>query len=257
MANFRVNLDEPNIRSSGAQQRPPKLAYEGVSEPSRRAKKAYVVVSLVVVGIVLAVAAGLFIYYQTLKSTPQYSLALLVDAAARDDHAAIDSLIDVGDVVDDFMPQVIDKAVELYGRGQPPQVIERAKRLALPLLPAVKERAKAELPRVIRERTSEFGNVPFFAMAMGADRYLDIAVDGDTATIKSKIPDRPLDLTMRRNGQRWQIVGVREETVATNIARKIGQEIMAIAASGNKAAAEKYGMGTLSNLIREAEELVK
>ena len=257
MSNFRVELDNPKLEPNSSGARPPKLSFEGVTEPTRRASRVFLTVGLSAVAVLLALVIGFFVYYQTLKDTPQYSLALLVDAAKRDDRAAIDSVIDTDGVVDDFLPQVTDKAVELYGRGQPPQVIERAKRLAIPLLPAVKDRARAELPRVIRERTKEFGYVPFFAMVMGADRYLAISVDGDTATVTSKIPDRPLELKMRRNGKRWQIIGVREETVATNIARKIGQEIMAIAANGGKSAADQFGIGNLSDLIRQAEDLVR
>ena len=220
-------------------------------------KRPFAIAGFVLLGIVLVAGVGAFLYYQSLKRTPQYSLALLVDAAKRDDSAEIADLVDIGAVVDDFMPQVTNKAVELYGRGQPPEVLRNVARLALPLLPAVKERARAELPRVIRDRTARFGSVPFFAMVMGADQYLDIAVTGDTAIVKSKIPEHPLEMKMKRNGDRWQIIGVRDEQLATAIARKIGQEIMAIAVGGGRKAADQFGIGNLTELLRQAEELVR
>lgn len=220
-------------------------------------KRPFAIAGFVLLGIVLVAGVGALLYYQGLKKTPQYSLALLVDAAERDDTAEIAELVDIGAVVDDFMPQVTNKAVELYGRGQPPEVLKNVARLALPLLPAVKERARAELPRVIRDRTARFGSVPFFAMVMGADQYLDIAVTGDTAIVKSKIPEHPLEMKMKRNGDRWQIIGVRDEQLATAIARKIGQEIMAIAVGGGRRAADQFGIGNLTDLLRQAEELVK
>ncbi len=205
----------------------------------------------------LVAGVGAWVYYQSLKSTPQYSLALLVDAAKRDDKAEIAKLVDIDGVVDDFVPQITNKAVELYGRGQPPEVLKKVARLALPLLPAVKERARAELPRVIRDRTARFGSVPFFAMVLGAEKYLDISVNGDTAIVKSKIPEHPLEMKMKWNGDRWQIVGVRDEQLATAIARKIGQEIMAVAVGGGKKAADEFGIGNLTQLLKQAEELVK
>ena len=258
MSSFRVQLNDPKAGGQRVTARPPKLAFDGVSEPTRRSKKVFLWVALGFAGLIAAAAIGLFVYYQSLKGTPEYSLAVLVDAAKRDDRAEMDTVVDINAVVEDFLPQITDKAVELYGRGQNPQVIERAKRLATPLMPAVKERARAELPRVIRERTNEFGYVPFFAMVMGADRYLDIVVTGDVAVVKSKIAERPLELKMRRNGDRWQIVGVREEQIALGIARKIGQEIMYIASSGSRSAADRFGVGNLAELIRQAEEeLVK
>ena len=178
-------------------------------------KQLFVIVGTVVLTIVAVAGIGGLIYYQNLKSSPQYSLALLVDAAKRNDTAEIDARIDINAVVDDFMPQVIDKAVELYGRGMPPQVLQRVAVLAQPLMPAVKDRARAELPRVIRDRTAKYGDLPFFAMVMGANKYLGVSVTDDTAIVNSKLENRPLAMTMRRNGDRWQIVGLRDEKLAT------------------------------------------
>lgn len=220
-------------------------------------KRPFAIAGFVVLGLVLVAGVGAFFYYESLKSTPQYSLALLVDAAKRDDRSEIATLVNIDAVVDDFVPQITNKAVELYGRGQPPEVLRKVAKLALPLLPAVKERARAELPRVIRERTKKFGSVPFFAMVMGADKYLDIAIDGDTAIVKSKLPEHQFEVKMKRSGDRWQIIGVKEEQLATAIARKVGQEIMAVAVGGGKKAAEEFGIGNLTELLKEAEELVK
>lgn len=220
-------------------------------------KRPFAIAGLVLLGLAVVGGIGFLIYYQSLKSTPQYSLALLVDAAKRDDKAQVNTLVNIDAVVEDFVPQITNKAVEMYGRGQPPEVLRKVARLALPLLPAVKERAKTELPRVIRERTSQFGSVPFFAMVLGADRYLDIKVNGDEAIVTSKLPEHQLEMKMRRNGDRWQIVGVRDEQVATAIARKIGQEVMAIAVGGGKRAADQFGIGNLTELLKQAEELVK
>jgi len=204
----------------------------------------------------IAMIAGV-IYYQTLRSSPQYSLALLIDAAKHDDNKEIDALIDTNAVVDDFMPQIMAKAVELYGRGLPPETIQKAALLAKPLMPAIKDRARAELPRVIRDRTAKYGDVPFFAIVLGAKRYLDITGSGDVVTVNSKLENHPLDIQMHRNGDRWQVVGIRDDILAASIARKVGQEIIAIAANGGRDTADRFGIGNLSNLLREAEESVK
>ena len=57
------------------------------------------------------------LYWRSLRSTPQYSLALLVDAAKRGDNAAVDSLIDSDAVVDDFMPQVTGESGRNWTAG--------------------------------------------------------------------------------------------------------------------------------------------
>lgn len=220
-------------------------------------KRPIAIAGFVLLGLVLVSGIAFAIYYQSLKSTPQYSLALLVDAAKRDDRSEIATLVDIDAVVEDFVPQITNKAVELYGRGQSPELIRKIARIALPLLPAVKERARAELPRVIRDRTEQFGSVPFFALVMGADRYLDITTEGEIATVRSKLTDHPLELRLKRSGDRWQIVGIKEEQVATAIARRIGEQVMVVASGGGKQAADQYGMGNLADLLRQAEELIK
>src|SRR5207248_8024340 len=137
---------------------------------------------------------------------------------------------------------ITDRAIELYRRGLPQVVIERAGDLAGPIMPAVKDRGRSVLPGAIRQRTQRFANVPFFVMVFAADRYLQIDVDGDKATVKSKLQDRPLDIKMKRNGTRWQVVGVKDDQLATDIARSIGQSLMDLAASKiTDAAAERLG----------------
>ena len=222
-------------------------------------KQTYVIAGTVALTLAVVALIGGLIYYHQLKSSPQYSLALLVDAAKRDDTDEVDAIVDIDAVVEDFMPQVTAKAIELYGRGMSPEAIQKATLLAKPLMPAVKDRARAELPRVIRERTAKYGDVPFFAMVMGASRYLDIAVTDDIAVVNSKLESHPLEMKMQWNGDRWQIVGVRDEKVAAGIAQKIGQQIIAIATlGGGKDTADKFGgIGNLSNTLRQAEELVK
>lgn len=256
MASFRVQIDD-RTTARETSRKAPSSSFDSFTPPTRSWRR-YVVIGLsAVLAAILLVGLGGFLYYRGLRQTPQYSLALIVDAAKRGDSDQIGALVDIDAVVEDFMPQVTGKAVELYGRGLPPQTIEKAEKLALPLMPAVKDRARAELPRVIRERMGRLGYVPFFALVMGADQYLDITVKGDTATIVSKIPDQALELKMRRMGDRWRIVGVRDDQVATDIARKIGQEIIAIATNGGRATAETLGIGNLSELLRQAEELIR
>ena len=260
MSKFTVDLDEPKTsntivpESAGA---PQFGEYEQPKKQSALAK------TLKIVGISLAVililgAIGGYFYWQSLKRTPQYSLALLVDAARRDDQKAIDELVDTDAVVDDFMPQVTAKAIELYGRGLPPAVIQKVEQQAAPLMPAIKQRARAEVPALIREKTKPFESFPFWAIAVGARRYMEISEEGDKALIKSTIPDRPLELTMRRNGDKWQVVGIKDDVLARKIAEKIGQSLIAAAQKGAlKKAGEQLGIQNLQDIQKNLEGLFR
>lgn len=212
--------------------------------------------SFVIIAVVGA-AAGL-IYWNRLTASPQYSLALLIDAARRDDKATVDKLINMDAVVDSFVPQVREKAIELYGRGLPRSTVDRLALIADPLMPAVKQRARDELPRIMAKETERFAEVPFAAMVLGADRYLEISVERETALIRSKLPQHSFEVTMRRRGDHWQIVAVRDDKLAALIAQTIGEQLIGIATKGDlKKAGEFLGTGELQEMVRQVEDLFR
>lgn len=203
----------------------------------------------------LAFGAGIFFYWQYLKTTPQYALASIVDAARADDREKIEKLIDVDSVVDDFVPQVTGKAAELYGRGVDPALIRRAAKIAEPVMPAIKERARAELPEAIRVQLSEFDNYPFAALVFGADRYFDIGIEGETAIVKSKLPGHTFEVRMKRRDGNWAIAAIRDDELALRIAQRIGQEIMSIAVNGSGKGSALQSVKNLNEMLKEAEKL--
>ncbi len=231
----------------------------GYVEPVKRsrAKTVLLWIAGIVAAIAIVSAIGFYFYWQSMKSTPQYSLALIIDAAKQNDQKTVDQLVDIDAVVDDFLPQVTGKAVELYGRGLPPNIIQRVAKVAEPVMPAVKDRARAELPEVIRQKTAEFGSVPFAAMVLGADTYLDIRIDGENATVTSKLPEHEFEVRMKREGGLWKIVGVTDQNLATRIAQRVGQDILAIATNGNSSAKTLLGVKNINELLNEAEKIFK
>jgi hypothetical protein len=227
------------------------------TRPGNRSGRVLKIGAVIFALLLVAGSVGAYFYWQHLKSTPQYSLALLIDASRRADQPQIDQLVDTGKVVDSFIPQITAKAVELYGRGVPNLTIQRITEISAPLIPAVKDRARAELPNVIRDRTQQFQSIPFSAMVLGAERYLQIDVQDNTAFIKSKLPDRPFEIKMQKNGDRWQVIGLTDEQLATRIAQRVGQDIIAIASRGGNSSTNELGIRNLNNILRQAEELFK
>ena len=63
------------------------IGFGGYTEPRRRSKARTILATVGGVLFVLAAVSGVafYFYWQSLKSTPQYSLALIVDAAKRND----------------------------------------------------------------------------------------------------------------------------------------------------------------------------
>ncbi len=255
MSNFVANLNNSpkgNAPSIGAT--PTFLENQNATrKPSVLLKILKILGGLLILFLVIGAIGGYF-YWRNLQTTPQYSLALLVDAARRDDQAAVDKLVDTNAVVDDFMPQITGKAVELYGRGLAPATIQKVAQVAAPFLPAVKQRARAEVPVLIREKTRQFESIPFWAIAAGAEGYLDIINEGDRAFVRSQDPSRPLEVVLKRSGERWQVIGVKDEILARRIAERIGQDLITGAKNGNlKKAGEQFGVSNLEDVLKNAD----
>lgn len=258
MSKITIDLENPDKKQAKEANSPPFLS--GQTEPKKPGifvKILKISAILLTIFIIVGTIGGFF-FWRHLKQTPQYSLALLVEAARNGEQEKIDELVDTDAVVDDFLPQITDEAVELYGRNIPARTIAKVAAVVQPVLPAIKERARAEVPGLIRDKTQKLENVPFWAIAAGADRYLDIREEGGKAFVKSKLEDRPLELTMEKSGDYWQVVGVKDEVLAQRIAEKIGQEVIAIATKKKSANGEnELGIENLQNIIKGAEEIFK
>jgi hypothetical protein len=261
MSKLVIDLKEsPKVIETNVTKRAVAPEFTNYQNPKKHSVFAKVlgVLSLLVVLVLFVGGVGSYFYWRHLKTTPQYSLALLVDAARRDDRKTVDELVDTDAVVDDFLPQITGKAVELYGRGLPPQTIAKIERVAAPLIPAVKLRAREEISGLIRDKTQKFDKIPFWAIALGADKYVDITNENDKAFVNSKMQERQLNLTMKRNGEKWQVVGVKDEELARQIAEKIGQQIVAVAGKGGiKQAGEQFGVQNLGDVIKQIDGLFK
>lgn len=250
MSKFVIDLDTP--KSETSQNTSP--------EPKKRRGCLRILGILGIISLILLLigAIGGYFYWQSVKKNPQYSLALLVDAARRDDKETVAQLIDTEAVVNNFVPQISEKAVELYGRNLPPQIINKVALLVAPLMPSIKEKAKEELPPLIREKTEKLDRVPYWAIALFAERGLDIKIDGDLATIKSKNPDQPAEFTMKRDRQIWKITAIKDEKLAQKVAEKIGQQIIALAKKGSlEDAGKQLGVDNLGNILKSLNDIFK
>lgn len=256
MSKIVVNLSE--LEEVPRKESAPSLGAELKPEQRSVFTKLLGILGIVVALILLVGLISGYFYWQNLKKTPQYSLALLIDAARREDQKAIDEFVDTDAIVDDFMPQITGKAIELYGRNLPPSTIQKVAQVATPFLPAIKQRARAEVPNLIREKTEKFANIPFWAIAVGAEKYLDISQEKNKAFVKSKLQERPLELVLNRNENRWQVVGVKDEELAGQIAEKIGQDLITVAKKGGvKKAGEQFGVSNLEDVLKSAEDIFK
>jgi Protein of unknown function (DUF2939) len=220
---FVVNLDRAGMPASpqGQQQQP--------YGASRRRRKWPIVLG----GVLLLLIIGGFIFWQYYKTRPSYSLALLVDAAQRNDVAAFDKVVDTGAVIQSFAPQVINEATGRLGTALTPQMRKQIETLVPTLIPNVTENLRAEVMNQVREVTARAEGKPFFLIALSIGYIVDIKQEGDTAIASAKSGERNLELTMQRTTEkRWKVVSVKDDALAKRIVDDIAKYLPAIGAGG-------------------------
>jgi hypothetical protein len=63
---------------------------------------------------------------------------------------------------------------------------------------------------------------------------------------------------MKRRGERWQVVGIKDDVLATRIAESIGQELMILSTKdGINKAVESLGIPNLDRIRKKVEDLFR
>ncbi len=192
-----------------------------------RAGRVLGVTGLVVVAVLLVALVGSYMWYQGFKQSPPYSLALLLDAAQHDDVQAVETMIDADQIAQGFIPQVIEN---LAGTGSqlPPQARASLTATLPQLLPRVRETMRDEIARSMKALAqNDSANLPFFVKALGVRQAATVVERGDAATLAVKAGDRPVELSMRRDGERWKLVAVKDPQLASDIATRLAASLPA------------------------------
>ncbi len=215
----RIVIDVDRVRAEAAQKRARRFGRGG---------RLLSVTGLVIVGLLLVLLVGSYSWWQGFKKSPPYSLALLMNAAQHDDVRAVETLIDPDQIAQGFIPQVSEN---LAGAGSalPPQV--RASLMAaLPaLLMGGRETVRDEIARSLKGLSQDDSlSLPFFVKALGVRQAADVEERGDEATVKLKAGERDVELTMRRDGERWRVVTVKDPQLVSEIAARLAANLPAV-----------------------------
>ena len=200
-----------------------------VPKRGSRAAKILGIIALALGLLVVGAVIGGYFWWQNYKTKPAYSLALLVDAVQRNDTAAFDGIVDTDKIVDNFVPQVTEKAFGRYASALTAPLRSQVETLIPKLLPGVKQKVHEEVVAQVKELSTRAEGKPFILVALGLPYVVDIKQDGDNkASVAVNLKDRPVTLAMERSGERWKIVSITDDTLATRIVDSIEKDLPAI-----------------------------
>jgi hypothetical protein len=171
--------------------------------------------------LLLAVVVVCFAWWQYFKTTPAYSLAILVDAAQRNDQAAFDRVVDLDQVIDTFIAQAGPGST----MGLTPESVTPVRMQLQSLAPetsaGVKQVVKEEIRTRINELAASSGARPFLVTAVAMPFVAEINQTGGTAQIRIHDNDQ-VELRMERHdGSDWKVISLRDQALATRVVQGI------------------------------------
>jgi hypothetical protein len=192
---------------------------------SSRAVRIFGIIAVVLVLIIIGVAAGGYFWWRHYQNGPAYSLAVLADAAQRNDTATIDSILDNDKVTEDFVAQVRQRATGSFLSSISSTWSNQTDSAMQTLTPRLKQTVHDSFVNELRRLTEPAAGKPFILVALAINRFADIKQENNVAHATVNIKDEHLQLTMQQDGGRWRITAVQDDKLAQQIADEVQQNL--------------------------------
>ncbi len=188
---------------------------------SGRAGRVLGFIAIVLAVVIIGALAGGYLWWRHYQGQPAYALALLVDAAQRNDGAEIDRLLDIDKITTDFVLQV---RARLPGASTVGALL--AAQVEQNLTPKLKPTVRDELIKEVQRLTERAKGKPFPLVALAVPYLVDIKQDGNAATAEMKLQDEQIKLTMQTDAAgRWQTVAIQDDKLADIIADNVKKNL--------------------------------
>jgi hypothetical protein len=181
-------------------------------KPSRLRWLWLIPVGLLIVGLVVC-----FVWWQYFKTTPAYTLALLVDAAQQNDRAGFDRVVDLNRVIDNFIAEGAQDSAIGLSTELVTSVRMQLQTLAPETTAGIKESVKEEIQNRINELAGSSGARPFVLTALAMPFVSEINQNVDEAQVKMNRIDEVELLMDRREGSNWKVTSLRDRALAARV----------------------------------------
>ena len=212
-----INLDQ--------QGGPPGAAPLRSQSRRRRWPRVLGVLLLLCVAAFLVAGIASFLWWRHYQTTPAYSLAIMVDAAQRDDMATFQNQFDDEQLARNLVASVREKASSQYGLALSSSVQSKIDTLLPTLLPQMKDRIHTEIAKEVKEFSSRAQSKPFVVVALGISSLVKVTSDGNNAHVTAPIADRPIEVVMRRDGDRWKVVDFKDDVLVQRVVDNVMKEL--------------------------------
>ena len=185
------------------------------------------IIAVVLLLLIGGVAGGGYFWWRHYQNSPAYSLAILADAAQRNDTATIDSILDTDKVTDDFVAQVRQRATGAASSTIDSVWPTQADSATSSISPKLKQTVHDELVKELERLSEPAAGKPFILVALAITRFADIKEENNIAHATVNIKDEHLQLTMQPATPpgRWRITAVQDDKLTTVIADSVKRNL--------------------------------
>lgn len=221
------------------------LSPGGGRTPGRRrwTKVLAILFGLFVFVAVVALIGG-FVWWRHYQSTPTYSLTLMVDAAQRNDVAEFQKQIDDDEIAKNLVASVSQKAAGRYGLALSGPMQNQIDTVVPSLLPRIKQTIHDEVAKEIKAFSSASEPRSFIVLLFTVPSLVKVTTEGDIAKATAAIRDRTIELTMKRDADRWKVTDFKDDVVVQRIVDSVMKDLPAIGTiEPNSPLFKRFGRG--------------
>ena len=220
---------------------PPSEKSQAKPQTKPRSKSRAMRVGILLLGVVgfaiVAGAVGLFFWWRHYKTTPPYSLALLVAAVHGNDNATVDRIVATDKITDSFASQLTQNVSSQYASASD-SVRKQAESSLTGLSANIKQMVREEVEKDLKDEAARSTGRSFLLIALAMPYKVEIKQTGDIATVNAH--SRPVEFTMQRNSDDlWTVIAMKDDDLASRIQSQIAKDLPAINAEKKTSVATK------------------
>jgi hypothetical protein len=211
-----INLDAP--KTNGAKP----------VRKRRRWRRVLAILGLLALVIVVGVAVGGFLLWRHYQSTPTYALALLLDAAQRNDVTEFQKRIDGDEIAKNMAASINQKAAARYGLALNSTIQQQIDSAMPSLLPRVKQTVQDGFFNSMKALAAAPEQRSFVSLLGAVQRSMTVTSDGNSAKATGSMAGHNVELGMRRDPDGWKVIDVKDDVIVQRIVDSVVKELPAI-----------------------------
>ncbi|HEX5602849.1 MAG TPA: hypothetical protein VFX63_09875 [Pyrinomonadaceae bacterium] len=192
----------------------------------RRWPRVLGILALLVLLFVVAAAVGGYFLVRRYQASPTYALALMFDAAQRNDTAEFDKRIASEEIAKNMTAAVSQRAAARYGGSLNSSTQQKIDSTMQSLLPQVKQTVHDEFLTATKAAAPEQRS--FISIIGAVQSMMTITTDGDSAKATGKMAGHDIELGMRRDADGWKVIDVKDELLVQRVVDSVMKELPAI-----------------------------